>query len=737
MDKVWQAKWIMDPQFHVLRPIDYHHKEHEKVNIPAHKEELKNQHMLVRKTFFVSSEVQSAFIDITADDYYKLYVNGKFVGQGPAQGNYYYYYYNRFDLKDFLIEGTNVIAVHVYYQGLVCRAYNSGDYRQGMIAEVTINDKQYLVTNHTWKYNITEEYGRGEIIGYNTQFAEHIDNRLKFAGWRSAEFNDNDWAFVREHYADDHRLFLQPTPPIDVYAIKPANVEKITEGHYLIDFGQEITGQFRMKAKGSAGETIEVRCGEELNEEDKSVKYMMRCNCLYREIWTLSGGEDELDFFDYKAFRYVEVIGTVGVMDSNSFGAIVRHYPLNEGKCRFDSSNSLLNQIWEICKNGVKYGSQENYVDCPSREKGQYLGDNTIITHAHAYLSGDLRLFKKALLDFAILSARVCPGFVAVAPGHLMQEIADFSFQWPIQLLQYYKQSADIEFLQDMYPFVESLLQYFKQYKREDGLLHLVTDKWNLVDWPVGMRDGYDFELKKPVGEGCHNVINAFYFGAMLANREIKQILNLPIEDDMEQFAAAFRSVFYDVKTGLFVDREGSKHSALHSNALPLLFGLVPDEATSNVVAFLKEKRLNCGVYMSYFVLKAFAAAGEHDFIYELISSDDLHSWGNMVKEGATTCFEAWSKELKLNTSLCHAWASAPIPVLIEEIFGLTPLKPGWNEIRFAPHIPKSLDFVSLEFEVKTGKVKLEFRNGDLSLTVPQGVKVVKEEAVRGSQNHG
>ena len=91
---------------------------------------------------------------------------------------------------------------------------------------------------------------------------------------------------------------------------------------------------------------------------------------------------------------------------------------------------------------------------------------------------------------------------------------------------------------------------------------------------------------------------------------------------------------------------------------------------------------------MAYFVLKALAKAGEHEFVYDLINSDSPNSWGNMVKEGATTCFEAWGKDQKWNTSLCHPWASAPIPVLIEDIIGLCPAKPGWTEIRFEPHIP-------------------------------------------------
>ena len=66
-----------------------------------------------------------------------------------------------------------------------------------------------------------------------------------------------------------------------------------------------------------------------------------------------------------------------------------------------------------------------------------------------------------------------------------------------------------------MLPIAEGAVDYFKRYERNDGLIEKVTDKWNLVDWPDNLRDGYDFELTKPIGDGCHNVINAYYYGAM------------------------------------------------------------------------------------------------------------------------------------------------------------------------------------------------------------------------------
>ena len=731
MDRQWKAKWIMDPDFYGLAPINVFHKQMEEVQLPPHKEELKNRHMLVRKEFYIDIDFKDAYIDITADDYYKLYINGKFVGQGPAPGYYFHYNYNRYNITSYLKKGKNLIAVHVYYQGLINRVWNSGDLRQGMIGELYLDGKFLLGTDRSWKYKVCKAYKSGGIIGYDTQYLENIDSRLLERGWREPEYDDRDWKQVQENNTFDHKLYLQETPPVAVYTVKPERVVKHAD-RYFIDFGREMTGQFKMAAKGNKGDVIEIRCGEEL-QEDGRVRYKMRCNCVYQEFWTLSGdGVDELEFYDYKGFRYVEVIAeesliNKGVIDEESFSAVVRHYPLDDDKLKFTSSDELVNKIWDICKNGVRCGAQENFLDCPTREKGQYAGDVTVAGHSHLYVSGDLRLYKKAIKDFA-LSSFVCPGLLAVAPGSLMQEIADYSLQWPMQLLTYYMHSGDIKFLEEMYPICENILNYFRQYRRSDGLLEGVKEKWNLVDWPANLRDGYDFNIEMPIGPGVHNVINAFYYGMLRTINEIKSILGMDYDNaEADNFKKVFIDVFFNKETGLFVDSEGSKHSALHSNVLPLYFNLIPDGNHKNIVDLIRRKGLSCGVYMAYFVLKALARIGEYDLIYNMISSESIHSWGNMIKEGATACFEAWGKDQKWNTSLCHPWASAPIPVLIEDIIGLSPAKPGWEEIRFTPHIPTSINYMRLEVYVKTGKIKVEYKNGEVYIEGPESVPVIRD----------
>jgi hypothetical protein len=130
----WSGKWIMDPEFKGLPIINTFHKQKELSDGTLHRTELKNRHMLIRKTFELKKVDASCYIKITADDYYKLYVNGQFVGQGPAPAYYTAYNYNEYDLHSFLRVGRNSIAVHIYYQGLVNRVWNSGDHRQGMMS---------------------------------------------------------------------------------------------------------------------------------------------------------------------------------------------------------------------------------------------------------------------------------------------------------------------------------------------------------------------------------------------------------------------------------------------------------------------------------------------------------------------------------------------------------------------------------------------------------------------------
>ena len=658
--------WITTQDFERIKAIDVFHKQFAPNKTEA--TAFENYHSHFIKEFFVE-KTEDYMIRISADDYYKLYINGDFVCQGPAPSYFDIYNYNEVNISNYLKKGKNTLAVHVYYQGLINRVWNSGDNRMGLIADILCDGEYVFGTDESWLCERAYEYS-GDTTVYATQFREDIDFRIKNANWKT---DTESGRYANAKYAKyaDWRFKGIPSPTVDTYKVKPQNISKLSETSYLIDFGQEITGCVYFKAKGECGQKITVKYGEELNE-DKSVRFMMRCNCAYHDECTLSGQTDEFEFFDYKAFRYIQIDCEGEVFNPEELFVWVRHHKFNE-KCLIKSDVPYLEKIWGICRNGLKYSVQEGYLDCPSREKAQYSGDFTVTGFAHLYLTKDTEMYKKALWDFAA-STRVCKGMMAVAPGSFMQEIAEFSLQYPLQVMNYYKLTKDTKTLKELYPFIEDMILHFKKFEREDGLIENVSDKWNIVDWPFNLRDDYCIE----VGSGgtpvkLHNVLNAYYIGAVKTADEIRQILGLTASDNYGRLKSAFVKVFYDKEKKIFFDDAEHTHSALHSNVLPLYFDIAPYDAHESIRALIMEKGFSCGVHFSYFVMKALGKIGAYDEEFSLLVNDGEHSWVNMLRDGATTCFEAWGKEQKWNTSLCHPWASAPIIIIIEDIMKITP----------------------------------------------------------------
>ena len=77
----WQAHWLHDPIFKntVYQPIVAVNR------TEKNRSTIQNRHTLFRREFVLSSKsIRQAKLFITADDAYKLYINGHFIGAGPA-----------------------------------------------------------------------------------------------------------------------------------------------------------------------------------------------------------------------------------------------------------------------------------------------------------------------------------------------------------------------------------------------------------------------------------------------------------------------------------------------------------------------------------------------------------------------------------------------------------------------------------------------------------------------------
>ena len=657
-----QGKFISHELFAELKPVNVFHTEFPQVTVPNATEKYADKHVLFRKRFNVSGDLTKAVLKITADDYFKLYINGEFVTQGPPPSYPQAYYYMELPVGRFLKSGENVIAVHTLYQGLINRVWVSGDNRESLWAEFVVNGEVILATDESWKCKISSAYEPMAIVGYDTQYMELFDSCSEGVGFEKENFDDSKWQNAKIKKYNDYNLIKSPIKPLEIYEVEPKSVRK-TESGYFYDFGQEAIGYLVVKAKGEKGDEIIIRQGEELND-DGSVRFELRSNCRYEEKWILSGGEDTLDQFDYKGFRFAELIAPE-TAEIIIVKFRIRHYPFKQ-KAVYKSINADFDNIIKLCVNTIKYGTQEIIPDCPTREKGSYLGDFCISGRAQALLTGDTTFLKKTILDFCRTSF-ICKGLMSVATSSFMQEIADYGLIFPSLVLWTYKFDGDIDFLKSVEPTLKGMCEYFSSFDRGDGLIEKLYGQWNLVDWPANLRDCYDFPLTKPIRDGVHNALNALWIGFLKAMNEMEEICGGEKVRDTDEVIRSFYKAFYNDETGLFCDSESKTHSAVHSNILPLLFGIYgkDEELKKRLVKMIYDKKLNSmGVYMAYFALAALVENGERDKAIELTL--DKNAWLNMLKEGATTTFEAWGKEQKWNTSLFHPWAVAPLIVFNE-----------------------------------------------------------------------
>ena len=657
-----QGKFICHELFADLKPINVFHTEYPQITVLNATEKYADKHVLFRKKFNVCGDLFKAVLKITADDYFKLYINGEFVTQGPPPSYPQAYYYMELPVGRFLRSGENVIAVHTLYQGLINRVWVSGDNREILWAELVVNGEVILATGESWKCKISSAYEPMAIVGYDTQYMELFDSCSEDGGFEKENFDDSKWQNAKIKKYNDYNLIKSPIKPLEIYEVEPKLIRK-TESGYFYDFGQEAIGYLVVTAKGKKSDEIIIRQGEELND-DGSIRFDLRSNCRYEEKWILSGGEDTLDQFDYKGFRFAELI-VPETAEIINVKFRIRHYPFKQ-KAVYKSINADFNNIIKLCVNTIKYGTQEIIPDCPTREKGSYLGDFCISGRAHALLTGDTTFLKKTILDFCRTSF-ICKGLMSVATSSFMQEIADYGLIFPSLVLWTYKFDGDKEFLKSVEPTLKGMYDYFSSFDRGDGLIEKLYGQWNLVDWPANLRDGYDFPLTKPISDGVHNALNALWIGFLKAMNEIETICGNEKVAETDEVIRSFYKAFYNDETGLFCDSESKTHSAVHSNIFPLLFGIYgkDEELKKRLVKMIYDKKLNSmGVYMAYFALAALVENGERDKAIELTL--DKNAWLNMIKEGATTTFEAWGKEQKWNTSLFHPWAVAPLIVFNE-----------------------------------------------------------------------
>ncbi|MFP4171824.1 MAG: family 78 glycoside hydrolase catalytic domain [Candidatus Hydrogenedentota bacterium] len=698
------AEWLGNPLFEGLEPIDFLGAE--EAPTPA-QDALRNVHTLYRTTFELEEAPVEAHLRFSAKDHAKVYINEALAVQGPAPGYPFAYPFEAVDVTDQVTQGVNVIGAHTYYHGLRNRVWHSGDNREGLVLALELRfpdgRTERIVTDGTWRCHSLAAFPASRAIGDDIQFAEDVDMRLYPQDWRARDFDDSAWDAPLTGEPD--LVFVPPlAPPLEVRRATPERSTRQSEGQYIFDFGHPVVGHTRMRVTGGeAGESIEVRHGEELETAPTGAQEV-RVRPVYQEHPVLSGAGDLIEFHAPRAFRYVEV---GNAPNPPRVWVDVRHHPFAAGARRFTVSEPVLERAWGLGVNQVRYASQEGFQKYPSLDRGQHLGEAVTTSRSHMLLTGGVSLTKKSLFDFAN-SARGSGSVKTFAPASVQREIAEYSLQWPLMLEHYHQYSGDLGFLQRMADEVlEGLHAHFAEFENEAGLLEGLGGKSLLAQ----DSEHHAGEAPGEVADQANAVVNAFYYGALQTAGDVMEHLGrdpAPYREQAARVKEAYQDQLYDSERRLFRDAPGRDSASLCGNALALRFGLAPSEAEAAILGLIREKGLNCGPDFAPYVIEACFGAGAPDLALDLIALRDPS--------------DAYRRQ---DTRWRHPAGASPVYLIAEYLLGLQPGEPGWERLRFAPEMSERLESVELEIPLPEGRrlsARYDAAEG-FQLTLPAGME--------------
>ena len=460
-------------------------------------------------------------------------------------------------------------------------------------------------------------------------------------------------------------------------ATKPMNAvakEKVGKG-LLLDFGKETMGFPKFHKINGKG-LLKIYYGESREEALDTIDGELIDRIKVKQ------SSDELLLTDSKAYRYL-YIETEGNLTFEDVSMMFEYLPIDY-KGSFKCNDELLNKIWEVGAYTMHLTTREFFIDGIKRDRWVWSGDAYQSYLMNYYLFFDSQSVQRTI--------QLLRGKDPVT-SH-MNTIMDYTFYWFLSIYDYYMYTGDKTFIAQMYPRMESMMQYVLSRRNSRGLVEGLSGDWVFIDWADGYMD------KK--GEVS--------FEQLLFTRSLETMALCAGILEKPEDAARYGKLAGGVKNVLLNEFwDVNKHAFIHSKNNGISDGAVTRYTNMFAVFFnyLTENQkqevknhviLNDSImkittpYMRFYELEAMCTMGETKYVM-----DEMRSyWGGMLKEGATSFWEKYDpKETGVQhlamyqrpyrKSLCHAWGASPIYLLGKYFIGVKPTAPGYQEFEIRP----------------------------------------------------
>ncbi|UCH62506.1 MAG: alpha-L-rhamnosidase N-terminal domain-containing protein [Fidelibacterota bacterium] len=727
ISNVWKAKWISHPT--------------------AKPEEFGVFHF--RKTINLKAKPASFVINVSADNRYRLFVNGQSVCTGPARGDLEHWRFETVDIAPYLKKGKNVLAAVVW---------NFAEHRP--VAQVSFGtafllqgntDKEEIVnTNSSWKVIRNEAYTPIPVdraaLGWVYIVVgpgEKVDASRYPWAWHKSDYNDSDWLKARDwqpalprwgHHRDIYRawkLVPREIPPMEetvkripkvaraegieteggfLTGEKPLVVPPHTKASLLLDQTQLTTAYPVLVISGGQGARITLTYAEALidsndkkgNRDEIAGKRIRG----YVDIFLPDGGRTrKWQSLWFRTYRYLQldIETTDQPLTIQDFHGIFTAYPFLE-KASFVSSDPSLKTIWDVGWRTARLCAGETYFDCPYYEQLQYVGDTRIQAIISLYMSGDDRLMRQAIEAFN--DSRIPEGLTASRyPEYDSQYIPPYSLFWIAMVYDYWLYRDDPTFVKKFLTGVRGVVEWYEGYIAENGMLGPMP-WWNFVDWSF---QGGSYLQGVPPGadDGYSSIITLQYIYVLSYAAEMAEAF------DRTEEAAYYRRLGQELKEAtyrlcwdqdrqLIADTPERENFSQHANVMAVLVDMIPADQRVKIMRRIDTDTtlVRCTFYYRFYLDRAMRKVGLAD---EYV--DRLGPWREMLALGLTT----FAEEPDPTRSDCHAWSSSPNYNFLATVCGIEPAEPGFKSVRIAPALG-SLTWVEGQMPHPLGDIKVRLQ---------------------------
>lgn len=479
--------------------------------------------------------------------------------------------------------------------------------------------------------------------------------------------------------------------------------KKEVNGGVLFDFGKEVFGKITLTNLG--GRERFVALGESI-EEALDVQFC--------QIGLNTNGKSFTS--EPVAFRYIFVPEEKDALAELDF----EYLPL-ENKGNFECESELINTIYKTCAYTMLLNSREGFFDGIKRDRWVWSGDAYQTNLVNYYLYNDKDIVRRTI--------RILRGCDPITKH--INTISDYTFLWIISIWDYYFYTADIDFLNDIYPEILDMWAFIEPRLDKDGMYERKPDDWVFIDWST-------FDEAGPICAENMLLARAYECTKMCAELIGDKQTAKHAGERFEYIKYEINRLYWDKEKGAFIDSyaSGKRNVTRHANIFAILFDYTDKQRQESII---KNVIFNDNVtkittpYFEFYELDAMCKIGNYKYMTDMLNN----YWGEMIRLGATTIWEEFDPTKKgiehyemyggkYEKSLCHAWGASPIYLLGKYALGVMPTGAGYSAYEVAPKdmglgkisgtVPTKNGNVFVSFDEKTAEVVSEIDGGTLIL---------------------